>query len=265
MLAIPRHRPAQSCQNFRIVTVVSTDKSLVDFYSRGQYMKSFVGYMVGLCVLISTVGCTGIRVVHRGGYGPYDPAMPGCDTCGCEVTAPVGCDDGCHGPGILHRVADRLRSTHCNSGCGEVYWDEQINEPRVCDPCCFNGGFVGGESCGRCPGGLARLRELWGFRYVPSDCGACASATTGHCESCSASSVSYEPTVAPTHQSPTPAAKPQPTPAAPPAESGSNEEIRSVVDPKVGSSARRSNETPARVVSQSNSATKRSVPRLSTR
>ncbi len=154
MLAIPRHRPAQSCQNFRIVTVVSTDKSLVDFYSRGQYMKSFVGYMVGLCVLISAVGCTGIRVVHRGGYGPYDPAMPGCDTCGCEVTAPVGCDDGCHGPGILHRVADRLRSTHCNSGCGEVYWDEQINEPRVCDPCCFNGGYVGGESCGRCPVGL---------------------------------------------------------------------------------------------------------------
>ena len=229
-------------------------------------MKSFVSLLVGLTVLLSTVGCTGIRVVHNGGYSPYDPAMPGCDTCGCEVAAPAGCDDGCCGPGILHRVGDRLRSVNCSSGCGEVYWDEQINEPRVCDPCCFDGGYIGGGDCGRCPGGLARLRELWGFRYFPSDCTTCASTQSGHCETCSSSGVTYEQTSAPMHHTPTPAAKPHPTPAAPPANSGSGEEIRSVVEPVPGSSAKmRGTGSATRMVSQPRASTKQAVPRLATR
>ncbi|MCU0711417.1 MAG: hypothetical protein MUC43_05125 [Pirellula sp.] len=229
-------------------------------------MKSFVGYLVGLYVLLTAVGCTGIRVVQHGGYGPYDPSMPGCDSCGVGGVAPVGCDSGCGGPGVLHRVADRLRSVNCNTGCGEVYWDEQINEPRVCDPCCFNGGYVGGSDCGRCPGGLARLRELWGFRYVPSDCNACASTHSGHCESCSSSGAVYEQVHAPTQNALTPAAKPQPTPAAPPAQTGAGDEIRSVVEPKPGSSAQLRSAGPSvRVVSQPRAAGKQSAPRLTTR
>jgi hypothetical protein len=229
-------------------------------------MKSFVNLMVGFTVLLGSVGCTGIRVVHHGGYGPYDPSMPGCDTCGCEVAAPPACDSGFCGPGVLHRVGDRLRSVNCSSGCGEVYWDEQINEPRVCDPCCFDGGYIGGSDCGRCPGGLARLRELWGFRYFPSDCASCGSTATGHCESCQSSDVVYEHSSAPTHQSHSPAAKPQPTPAVRPSDAGTGEEIRSVVEPVPGSSARmRSPGTAARVVSQQRGATKPSVPRLATR
>ena len=233
-------------------------------------MKSFVCLLVGFTALLSTVGCTGIRVVHNGGYGPYDSAMPGCDTCGCEVVAPVGCDEGHCGPGILHRVGSRLRSVNCSSGCGEVYWDEQINEPRVCDPCCYNGDFIGGENCGRCPGGLARLRELWGFRYTPSDCVTCASTQSDHCQTCSSSGVIHEQSSTLNHHTQTPSAKPQPTPAAPPsapkADSDSSEEIRSAVEAVPGSSAKVRGTGPAtRVVSQPRLTTKQAVPRLATR
>ncbi len=61
---------------------------------------------------------------------PYDPSMPGCDTCGCEVAAPPACDSGFCGPGVLHRVGDRLRSVNCSSGCGECTGTSKLMNPE---------------------------------------------------------------------------------------------------------------------------------------
>ena len=234
-------------------------------------MKSFVASLLGLSLLLSTVGCCGIRVVHHGGNAVYGFDAAGCEPCGSGPMLSTGCDDGCCGPGLLHRVGDRLRSVHCNSGCGEVYWDEQINEPRVCDPCCFNGDSVGNVNCGRCPGGLARLRELWGFPFYPSDCTTCAPGGSTHCNSCSSTGEIYEHHSAPVQQRhsgtvPTPATKPQPTPAAPQLMPGSEDGSRTITEPTAGSSARtRTPGTPARVVSQQKSTARPGTPRLTTR
>ncbi|WP_146678494.1 hypothetical protein [Pirellula sp. SH-Sr6A] len=135
-------------------------------------MRSIAFGWVALFTLALQIGCCGIQVVDR--YG---------NACG------TGCDVGCDGLGLRNRIASRLSVNHCNSGCGEVYWDEQINEPPVCDPCGCDNTFIGGDSCGRCPGALSRFRELWGFQYVPNDCSTCS---TGHvgasgCSSCQSS------------------------------------------------------------------------------
>ncbi|XZE36315.1 hypothetical protein SH501x_001875 [Pirellulaceae bacterium SH501] len=132
-------------------------------------MKSFVFGWVALFALALQVGCCGIQVVDR--YG---------SSCG------TGCGVGCDGIGIRERIATRFASNHCSSGCGEVYWDEQINEPPVCDPCGCDNEFTGKTSCGRCPGALSRFRELWGFQYVPNDCTTCSAGHSGasSCSSC---------------------------------------------------------------------------------
>ncbi|XZE21734.1 hypothetical protein SH449x_001639 [Pirellulaceae bacterium SH449] len=201
-------------------------------------MKALAFVLIGTAVLLGSMGCTGIRVVHRGGHGMHDPYSVGCDSCGHQVTSPLGCNTGACGPGLLQRVGDRLRAAHCNSGCGEVYWDEQINEPRVCDPCSFHGEYVGGGDCGRCPGGLARIRELWGFRYSPSDCSTCAPSSNGSCQTCSTPSSHYEHSVAPSHEPATPARRSEPTPAKRPEHLEPTGEIRSTVTPRLEPSAR---------------------------
>jgi len=104
----------------------------------------------------------------------------------CCVQRPVGCgscglSSACDGAytGLLHgELAGRIRNAMtggCCSGCGEVYYDEQINEPPICDPCCGNGEFTG-SSCGPCRPLFARLRDLW--------CAPCASGCG--CDSCAA-------------------------------------------------------------------------------
>ena len=98
---------------------------------------------------------------------------------GCCTVGPMGgCGDSCGpgacGVGLFHGgLRDRLAAGHCASGCGEVYWDEQINEPPVCDPCGYGGEFTGGSTCGTCPGAFSRFRQLMGFTYAPSDCDTC--------------------------------------------------------------------------------------------
>ncbi len=97
---------------------------------------------------------------------------------GCCSVCP---DNSCGAPMLHGGLGSRLAGIHCRSGCGEVYWDEQINEPRTCDPCGYGGEFVGGGSCGTCPGAISRFRQLLGFPYVPSDCSTCS---MGACDSC---------------------------------------------------------------------------------
>ncbi len=173
-------------------------------------MKSVVvGWMFGLGLLLSHVGCCSIRMMGDGcGSGP----------CG------GGCSDGCEPldfgdhmgfgdhtapfAGIGHRVADHIRSKHYSSGCGEIYWDEQINEPPVCDPCGCDGEFTG-DTCRSCPTALRRLRNLWSsHRYQPSNCDSCSScggdagflgaSTSSSCSSGSGENVSMHTHLEPT-------------------------------------------------------------------
>jgi len=134
-----------------------------------------LGWLLGLGFISSHIGCCSVRLVgdrcDLGGCGESD--FEGVGSCGT----------------LRSRIANRIRSTNCSSGCGEIYWDEQINEPPVCDPCGCNGEFEcgGGRSC---PTALGRLRNLWGYRYMPSNCNECtscgttASQSTGSCSTC---------------------------------------------------------------------------------
>jgi hypothetical protein len=111
-------------------------------------------------------------------------ALSGILTGCCSVPGPVGCGScgisnncGSACPGLLHgELAGRIRDAitgGCCSGCGEVYYDEQINEPPTCDPCRGCGEFAG-DSCGTCRPFFERLRDLW--------CAPCG--TSCGCDSC---------------------------------------------------------------------------------
>ena len=151
-------------------------------------MKSVLfGWMVGLGLLASHIGCCTIRMAGDGCATGSCGGGLGCGAMGCGAM-------GCGGSGacgtLRSRIADRIRGTNCGSGCGEIYWDEHINERPVCDPCGCDGEFDCGGS-GNCPTVLGRLRNLWGYRYIPSNCGECTSCETtpsrcssGSCSTC---------------------------------------------------------------------------------
>lgn len=181
------------------------------------------GWLLGLGILISHVGCCQVRMA--GSCGDCGVPAAACGDCGINVPF----------SGVGHRVASHIRGARQSGACGEIYWDEQINEPRVCDPCGCDGEFTG-ETCGSCPTALGRLRNLWGYRYEGSQCG-CSTCSGGTvhasgmvsgastCSSCSAGEHSSH-----SHMSqPAPSAEPvrgQPTPAVKPAD-----EPKSVVPP----------------------------------
>jgi hypothetical protein len=144
---------------------------------RDTQMKSAIGlWLVGLSMALPNLGCCTVRMNGACGTSACGPSScgAGCDLGGCGEAA---C--GLPFSNIRHRIAGRIRSTNCASGCGEIYWDEQINEPPVCDPCGCDGQFTG-DSCGSCPNALWRLRQLWGYRFQPSSCDTCSSGAISH-------------------------------------------------------------------------------------
>jgi hypothetical protein len=126
-------------------------------------------------------GCCGVNhfvACHRG-------CMTGCDSCGGMGEAEDACSAADCCPGLLHgKIASRLRQAifgSCERGCGELYIDERLNEPPVCDPCTGNGEFSG-AACGPCKPLWQRVRHLWGTKYGGSCGGAgcqAVSAETG--------------------------------------------------------------------------------------
>ncbi len=142
-------------------------------------MQSTTRYLFAFLVALSGIlsGCCGI---HR---------PVGCGSCGVTTARSGAC------PGLLHgELAGRICNAitgGCCSGCGEVYYDEQINEPPTCDPCSGSGEFTG-SSCGPCRPLFERLRELWcapcGSSCSCDSCGsdmyATASGGSGYCPSC---------------------------------------------------------------------------------
>jgi len=142
-------------------------------------------------------------------FATADACSDGCG--GCE--SPTCGINGMHGLHHLkHGLANWHRKTVCSSGCGEVYWDEQINEPPTCDPCGCDGQWAGG-TYGSCRPWYSRLRDLWGHPYYPSSCSDCSDCGVvhGHSfrESSSVESVIRDESVS------TPSDHPVPTPAKP--------------------------------------------------
>ena len=79
---------------------------------------------------------------------------------------------------LRHRVKGRVHSCAnkiaCAGGCGEIYWDESINDPAVGDRCDHVG--MGSAGCGSCSPWFVRLAKLWGTPYRAScGSGTCAS------------------------------------------------------------------------------------------
>lgn len=136
---------------------------------------SYKWAVLSLSLIFGGVGCC---------YGP-------CGPCGSGGVLPGQ---------LLGRVGSRIVNP-CPQGCGEVYYDERINNPPVCDPC-GGAGVYTGQSCGECRPLLDRLRTAWGLPYVgPCECSAGCDMTVdgvveGHsptCSSCQAHTGEYAP------------------------------------------------------------------------
>ncbi len=142
-------------------------------------MRSSNFYWLAFFIAVSGMlsGCCGVPTA-------------GCGSCGVASTCRGAC------PGLLHgELAARVRDAitgGCCSGCGEVYYDEQINEPPTCDPCSGNGEFTG-SNCGPCRPLCQRLRDLWcspcttacgGCDSGGSDMYATANEGSGYCPNC---------------------------------------------------------------------------------
>jgi hypothetical protein len=136
-----------------------------------------------LATLALQIGCCSIHVDYEGphcGIRPVcsEPACPD-ESCAAEGACTInGLGHVRHSLGVLKSQAKH--NLTCGSGCGEVYWDEHINEPPVCDPCGCDNEWAGG--CGTCKPWYARLRDLWGYSYVASDCSRCGD--YGPCTDC---------------------------------------------------------------------------------
>lgn len=108
-----------------------------------------------------------------------------CDFCGSDGILPNGYPCDRCGPKFPNPLAGRpFRSLYynlvrCSNGCGEVYWDEWLNDPPTCDPCVGTAGHrhfsllrscwaaICGEDCGPacregCPDGACLAEEAHG-------------------------------------------------------------------------------------------------------
>jgi hypothetical protein len=124
-----------------------------------------------LATLSLQIGCCSIHVDYE---GPHCGIKPGCSEPACPADTCVA-DGACTINGLGHVrhsfAALKNHAKHnltCGSGCGEVYWDEHINEPPVCDPCGCDNEWVG--ECGHCKPWYAKLRDLWGYPYAAAHC-----------------------------------------------------------------------------------------------
>jgi hypothetical protein len=111
-------------------------------------------------VLIVANGCSCMSPSHCGDAASCDSCGVGCDSYGC---APAPRKGDC--------LADCTTKTlKGGSGCGDIYWGPEINDPPAsCDPCNRCKDWTGGASCDPICNPLSGLGHLWGYRYA-SDC-----------------------------------------------------------------------------------------------
>jgi hypothetical protein len=164
-------------------------------------LAGFVSLFTGCCGVQCVSPCGRGMVGNCGSVGCAAACDTGCDTgaCGASACGSAACDNACGCTNLLNgEIARRVKTAMiggCCAGCGEVYYDEQINEPPTCDPCGCNGKFTG-QSIGPCQPLIQRIRALMGTPYIANcgcdscgpSCGQDAYATqhngSGYCPSC---------------------------------------------------------------------------------
>ncbi|MCY3007275.1 MAG: hypothetical protein NTV29_15035 [Planctomycetota bacterium] len=86
---------------------------------------------------------------------------------------------------LRHRVGQSVHSCAnqiaCTGGCGEVYWDEAIQDPAVTDRCEHQG--LGAAACGSSSPWFGSMASLWGTPYRAS-CSASACSSGCNDDSC---------------------------------------------------------------------------------
>jgi hypothetical protein len=125
-------------------------------------LKRIAPISIAAAVLMLANGCCCTQPHMCGDVAVCDSCDGGgCGSCGCAV----GCCPGRPLAGCL------TRALTCGSGCGDVYWDEWINDPPACcDPCDDYGNWTGNAYCPPRCRPLSGLGHLWGYRYAPAGC-----------------------------------------------------------------------------------------------
>lgn len=186
-------------------------------------MRSQCGWLTLILLAALAGGCANERrwTCPEGQCGVLSGRFDGCNTCtNCEACGEILGQCRCH---PLTAFKNRIT---CGEGCGEIYWNEWINDPPMpCDPCDEQcGNFIGRRCCP--PPWRKRTSEmLLGRRCCTTDCdgGACGNAggcADGNCANGSCTAVAnpdYYHDQHATPISPTPAPRLAPPPAARPA------------------------------------------------
>lgn len=188
---------------------------------QGSRMNRFALTSILLLSVNWLVGCAALEVPYEppGHACGWDPVFGACDTCGV-------CGGTCEGHTPGSWIGHQLR---CTSGCGEIYWGPELNDPQgQCDPCDDCGDWVGDRCCEP----KLRQRIWWTItgQNGPAASGkGCSTCGSKGCSSCGGKGCSscddeiteepyYEPgmpTIAP-HEAPTPEVIPAaPRPAEP--------------------------------------------------
>ena len=150
--------------------------------------RFFVLGALALCLF--QVGCCSVHISTSGKKSSMGLSHTACGSTACGSTA---CGDSCQSgvqdrdplfDGTLrhrvkHKIGSCANSIACAGGCGEVYYDESINDPRRCDPCDQAGNWTG-ES-GYCEPWYTKLGHLWGIPYKGAQGCSSGSCLTGGC------------------------------------------------------------------------------------
>ena len=150
--------------------------------------RFFVLGALALCLF--QVGCCSVHISTSGKKSGMGLSHAACGSTACGSTA---CGDSCQSgvqdrdplfDGTLrhrvkHKIGSCANSIACAGGCGEVYYDESINDPRRCDPCDQSGNWTG-ES-GYCGPWYTKLGHLWGIPYKGAQGCSSGSCLTGGC------------------------------------------------------------------------------------
>jgi hypothetical protein len=169
-----------TCRILLIVAVMRTDKTQrrSNRRSPSSSYPRLPGGMMESCVHAPRYGA--IVILPTLILAILSLSLGGC--CSIDLTCGSGsCSKSC-GPSIArdplfdgtlkHRVAHSVHScanqVACAGGCGEVYWDESIDDPAVIDRCDHQG--LGAASCGSCSPWFVPMSRLWGTPYRAS-CG----------------------------------------------------------------------------------------------
>ena len=155
-------------------------------------VSSYRFFVLGtLALCLFQVGCCSVHISTSGKKCGVGLAQSACGSSDCGSTA---CGESCQTgiqdrdplfDGTLrhrvkHKIGSCANSIACAGGCGEVYYDESINDPRRCDPCDQSGNWTG-ES-GHCGPWYTKLGHLWGIPYKGSQgCPGGSCLTGGSC------------------------------------------------------------------------------------